>query len=311
LVGKLLALSSQQRALLSPGVLLTTEILQTPSGPVLVHLLNVDLAQPGIHLGIVQAQNRLISSGETISNMANRSGALAGINGDYFEVPGTGRPIGMELINGQLKQSPSMYAVLGVTTYGKFTIGHETFDASITAGHASFQLSSINHLVELNEGKLGLITPALGAPISVRGDTVVLLERDVNSSNKLIVLAIQRAGTMLPALVNRYALVGRGPTGAWLRAHLLKGFRISRDGEHALFVVFDGRYTSQFRSKGVTSSQAAYFLLAHGAYQAMMFDGGNSSEMVARISGYKGVSVVSYPSGGKEGRLANGLFVYA
>ncbi len=361
-VGKLLALSSQQQVLLPPGVLLTTKIFHTPAGPVLVHILDVDRTQPGIHLGIVQAHNRLISSGETISNMANRTGALAGINGDYFEVPGLGRPIGMELINGQLKQSPSMYAVFGVTYNGKFTIGHETFNASITAGHASFQLSSINHLVELHQGKLGLITPALGAPISVRGDTVVLLQRDVNSSNKFIVLAMQRAGTVLPALVNRYALVGGGAAGAWLRAHLLKGFRISvnerispdnnlfqalggglvlikngvryldnalpilksayhrnpftaigisRDGKHALFVVFDGRYASQYKSRGVTSSQAAYFLLVQGAYQAMMFDGGASSEMVARISGYKGVSVVSYPSGGREVRVANGLFVYA
>ena len=60
---------------------------------------------------------------------------------------------------------------------------------------------------------------------------------------------------------------------------------ISRDGKHAYIVVFDGRYSSQFRSRGVTSSQAASFLLSLGAYQAMMFDGGGSSEMVARFSG--------------------------
>ncbi len=361
-VGKLLALSSQQRVLLSTGVLLTTEILQTPAGPVLVHILNVDLTQPGIYLGIVQAHNRLISSDETISNMANRTGALAGINGDYFEAGATGRPIGMEVINGQMMQSPSTYAVFGITTYDQFTISHETFNATITAGSASFKLSSINHLVELQEGMLGLITPALGAPISVRGDTVVLLQRGMDSPQELTVLSIQRTGRALPALVNRYALVGRGAAGAWLRTHLHKGVHISvnerispdnnlfqalggglvlikngalyldhalpvlrsaysrnpftavgisRDGKHALFVVFDGRDSSQFRSRGVTSSQAAYFLLVHGAYQAMMFDGGGSSEMVARFSGHRGVSVVNYPSGGGERPLANGLFVYA
>jgi exopolysaccharide biosynthesis protein len=361
-IGRLLALSNQQRILLSAGVILSTEILQTPAGQVLVHLLNVDLTQSGVHLGIVQAHNRLISSDETISNMANRTGALAGINGDFFEVGGTGRPIGMEVINGQMMQSPSMYAVFGITTYDQLTISHETLIATITAGHVSYKLSSINHLVELHEGKLGLITPALGAPISVRGDTVVLLQRDVKSSKELIVLSIHRSGTVLPTLVNRYALVGRGAAGAWLRAHLRKGFHISvnerifpynnlfqalggglvlikngaryldhslpvlrsansrnpftavgisRDGKHALFVVFDGRYSSQFKSRGVTSSQAAYFLLAHGAYQAMLFDGGGSSEMVARFSSYRGVSVVNYPSEGRERRLANGLFVYA
>lgn len=362
LVARLIALTRQPRVLLSTGVLLTTEIMRTPSGPVLVHMLNVDLTKPGVHLGVVQAQNRLISPGETISNMANRTGALAGINGDYFEVNGLGRPIGMEVINGQLMQSPSMYAVFGITSYLKFTIAHETFDATITAGAASFKLSSINHLVELHEGKLGLITPALGAPTGVWGDTVVMLQRSVISSNVLTVLSIQRAGTVLPALVNRYALVGRGAAGAWLLSHLHKGVRvsvheritpdnnlfqalggglvlvkngaiyqdhplpvlrsaysrnpftavgISRDGKHALFAVFDGRNSGQFGSKGITSIQAAYYLLAHGAYQAMMFDGGGSSEMVARFSGHSGVSVVNYPSGGGERRLANGLFIFA
>ena len=107
-VGKLFALSSQQRVLLSSGVVLRSEILQTPAGPVLVHILYLDLTQHGVHLGIVQAHNRLISSGETISKMANCSGALAGINGDFFEVGTTDRPIGMEVINGQMMQSPSV-----------------------------------------------------------------------------------------------------------------------------------------------------------------------------------------------------------
>ena len=361
-VGKLLALTDQQRMLLSNGVILTTEILQTPAGPVLAHILSIDLTEPGVHLGVVQAHNRLISSDETISHMANRTGALAGINGDYFEEGTTGRPIGMEVINGLMMQSPSAYAVFGITSLNQFTIGHETLNATIAAGTASFKLSSINHLVELHEGKLGLITPALGAPIAVQGDTVVILQRDANSRNELTILSIQGAGTVLPAFVNRYALVGRGAAGAWLLTHLHKGFHISvneqispdknlfqalggglvlikngalyqdhstptlrsayrrnpftavgisRDGKHAIFVVFDGRNSGQFRSRGVTSVQAAIFLLAQGAYQAMMFDGGGSSEMVARFSGYRGVSVVNHLSGGRERLLANGLFVYA
>jgi hypothetical protein len=361
-VGKLLALADQQRVSLSNGVIFSSEILNTPAGPVAVHILSMDLSKPGVHLGIVQAHNRLISSDETISHMANRTGALAGINGDYFEEGSTGRPIGMEVINGQLMQSPSMYGVFGITYNNQFTIGHESFHAFITAGTASYKLSSINHLVELNEGKLGLITPALGAPIGVWGDTVVMLQRNINFTRELTVLSIQRSGTVLPTLVNRYALVARGPAGAWLRTHLHKGARIrmieqispdnnlfqalggglvlikngaiyhdyslpvlrsayrknpftavgiSRDGKHMLFVVFDGRNTGQLRSKGVTSVQAAYFLLAHGAYQAMMFDGGGSSEMVARFSPYRGISVVNYLPGGRERPLANGLFVYA
>jgi hypothetical protein len=261
-----------------------------------------------------------------------------------------------------LHQKLGRAAVFGITSYNQFTIGRETFNAIIAAGTESYKLSSINHLVELNEGKLGLITPALGAPIRVWGDTVVILQRDMAFPRELSVLSIQRKGTVLPALVNRYALVARGSAGVWLQTHLHRGVRISvierispdnnlfqaiggglvlikngmlyhdysspilrsayrrnpftaigisRNSKHLLFVVFDGRNSGWFKSRGVTFVQAAYFLLAHGAYQAMMFDGGGSSEMVARFSTYRRVSVVNSLSGGRERPLANGLFVYA
>jgi exopolysaccharide biosynthesis protein len=86
---------------------------------------------------------------------------------------------------------------------------------------------------------------------------------------------------------------------------------VSRDGEHALFVVFDGRGSGPLGSQGVTGKEVAHFLIARGAYQAMMFDGGGSSEMVARLPGDRNVSVVNAPSEGIERPVANGIFVYA
>jgi hypothetical protein len=264
----------------------------------------------------------------------------------------------MEVINGQMMQSPSEYAVFGITSSRQFTINHETFFASVADGKASYPLSSMNHLRELREGKLGLITPALGAPITVSGNTLVMLQPIAGAPNTFRVLSLQRARGVLPALVDQDALVGRGAAGAWLLAHVHRGDRvsvnmqvvpdnnlfqalaggpiiirngavyhdspfpvsayhrnplttvgISRDGKYALFVVFDGRYAGPLKSRGVTAVQAAYFLLAHGAYQAMQFDGGGSSEMVARLPGHSQVSVVNYPSDGRERRVANGLFV--
>jgi hypothetical protein len=54
----------------------------------------------------------------------------------------------------------------------------------------------------------------------------------------------------------------------------------------------------------------ANVLLTYGVYQAMLFDSGGSSEIVARRSGQKTVSVINYPSDGHERPVANGLFVY-
>ena len=100
-------------------------MLQTVAGPERISTLAIDLTRPTLHLGVVQAYNRLISPDETLTSMANRSGAVAGINGDFFEIHGSGVPIGEEVINGQLLHSPNphFYAVVGVTLSGRITIG--------------------------------------------------------------------------------------------------------------------------------------------------------------------------------------------
>jgi exopolysaccharide biosynthesis protein len=91
----------------------------------------------------------------------------------------------------------------------------------------------------------------------------------------------------------------------------LTAVSLSRDGRHAALVVFDGRHAGPLKSVGLTHAEAARYLLAHGAYQAMLFDSGGSSEMVARLPGQDGVSVINWPSDGHEMRVANGLFVYS
>lgn len=346
---------------IAPGVIFHTEIIQTQAGPEFVSLLNVDLTAPNVQIGLVQAHDRLISSDETVSSMANRSGAVAGVNGDYFEIGTSGRPIGMVETNGQLIQSPTVYAVLEETSSKQLVTGFEKFVASVTDGSASFKLSSINHFVEASEGKLVLATSALGAPVSIPGDTVAFLQPIAGSSTAFVVTSIQPYVTKLPALVGQDALWGAGLGGRWLTATLHKGdhvnlseslvpdihavnaigggpilimngslyndpnspvpgeanyrypltaISISKDGAHVLFAVFDGRYLDPTRSPGLTHAQAAQYLLAHGAYQAILLDSGGSSEMVARFSGHHSVSVTNWPSDGKERPVANGLFIY-
>jgi hypothetical protein len=42
----------------------------------------------------------------------------------------------------------------------------------------------------------------------------------------------------------------------------------------------------------------------------MVFDGGGSTEMVARLPGHRSVSVLNVPSDGNQRPIPNGLFVY-
>ena len=82
---------------------------------------------------------------------------------------------------------------------------------------------------------------------------------------------------------------------------------ISKNGKHVFFVVFDGIQPAL--SLGVTYPEVAAYLIQLGAYNAMMFDGGGSSEMVARIPGNTNVSVMNSPSDGSQRPVAVGIFV--
>lgn len=224
-------------------------------------------------------------------------------------------------------------------------------------------MKAINHFVEINEGKLVLLTPDLGAPVSLRGDTVVaLLKPLANSADGFRVVSVQTNVTQLPALSGEDALASTGPGGAWISANLhpgdslrittqlspdpqlvqaigggpilikdgalyndpyppapgekyvpnpLTAVSVTKDGTHVCFIVFDGRRADPYESVGLTHAQAAQYLLAHGAYQAMLLDTGGSTEMVARLPKQNGVSVMNWPPDGFERPVANGLFVYS
>jgi exopolysaccharide biosynthesis protein len=174
----------------------------------------------------VQAHNRLISSDETVSSMANRTGAIAGVNGDFFEIGGSGRPIGMVKINGRLLQSPTDYAVLGITQSGSPTINTESFSGSVTDGNASYPLDAINVYNDASRGKLVLLTPDLGTPPAIVGDTAVLLQPVDVSAGTFRVRAVQPY-VSLSTLAGQYALIGNGSTANWMRAHLHRGNRIN------------------------------------------------------------------------------------
>jgi hypothetical protein len=239
--------------------------------------------------------------------------------------------------------------------------GFESFSGSVIRGKASHSLTAINHFAEINKGQLVLLTPDLGAPVSLSRDTIALLQPITKTSGAFRVVSIQSNVTRLPALKDQYALASTGEGGAWLTANLHKGddlkvsttlspdpklvqaigggpilikdgalyhdphppapgevnvhnpltaISVNRDGSHLCFFIFDGRHADPYHSVGLTHAEAAHYLLAHRAYQAILLDSGGSSEMVARLHKRHAVSVINWPSDDHERPVANGLFVY-
>src|ERR1051326_3001667 len=89
------------------GVTETSETIDTVSGRQHTQVMNVDLTDPNVRLGVVEAGDTLTDpADETVSSMATRTHAVAGINGDYFEIHASGRPLGGVVTNGRLLKSP-------------------------------------------------------------------------------------------------------------------------------------------------------------------------------------------------------------
>jgi exopolysaccharide biosynthesis protein len=359
---RLLPSLGTQLTVVSSGVVLIDEVFRKDGGYEHLCLIDIDLDDPHVRLRVVQAYDHLASGDEPLSSMANRTKALAGINGDYFEIGGPGRPIGMLISNGQLLQTPtndSYYAVLGVTALNRLTMGPEFFSGSILVGEASYPLHEINIYSDIHKGPI-LITPDLGTGLPVLGDVVVLLRPVPNDPSAFLVESVRSGETWLPALSQQYALLAKGGDGVWLSDHVhpndtlrvtehitpdgnllqalgggpvvlkdglfyhdthlpvpggvfvrnpITAIGTNQDGTHALLAVFDGRGAGPWKSVGMTHYEAALSLQAHGAYNAMLFDTGGSSELVTRLPGHESVSIINFPSGGKERPVANGLFV--
>ncbi|HEX6498726.1 MAG TPA: phosphodiester glycosidase family protein [Micromonosporaceae bacterium] len=336
-----------------------SDTLQTAGGAQRAQVINADLTDTNLRLGVVEAHDHLTDPpNETISSMANRTGAVAGINADFFEMYNTGRPLGMVVIDGHLEKSPNpgWTASLWQRADGSIAVGTETYTGTAADGSASHTVASVNTVGDIGAGKLVRLTPYLGPTGTLPAFTLVTGVRD---GDALLVGSVQTGLTSvdtLPAGVE--ALAGAGEAGTWLAGtvhvgdrvtlseHLapdddvrlavsggailvkdgkmavplhgggennvsnpVTGVGVTQDGRHLVVAAFDG-HQPEGVAQGLTRPQLAGWMMQHGAYNAILFDSGGSTQMVGRHPGDTSVSVLNVPSDGHERPVANGLFFY-
>jgi len=381
--------TSSPPAEVTAGVTHTETKFRTVVGPQRANVLNVDLSDPNVRFGVVLAHNKIESGNnadEVVSSMADRTGAVAGTNGDYFfgdgrfPAPlGEGQPAHLlvesgSVVNGfSLPQADSACATLSVGPGPTAQIGDETYAATVTAGTTSYPVAGVNTPVDtrgypLNESfcgqdgpetpPLGLVelTPAIGqaaplaapapvallhvigsrrgayrvvsvssvttrAPLPTRGEVALLGEGDaagfVSSlqPGEGISIAEHFAPVVNPDLVvgggELLVSAGKPAYGATPDSpvHALTAVGVTRSGHRLIMAVFDGIQPQI--GLGLTHAEMAGYMIAHGAYEALLFDSGGSSEMVVRQPGATRVSVVNSPSDGSQRPVAECLCVYS
>jgi hypothetical protein len=324
------------------------------AGPLVVETLAVDPHEPTIRLDTVLANDRLVSPGETIASMAARTGAVGGINGDFFAISQTNEPLGIVIRSGELLRSPDQRAALVIDTQRRAHLGPLGFSGQVIDGSTFWPLTGVDLFPP--SGGASLMQPAYG-PIPPRsGVTLVELEMTPDEPSTYtvgeILDASEGAGAGLslafgpaalaiappplpgdkleiqmstePGFGDAVTALGGGPLylrdgriiedphppspSEALRPSSLSGILTRPDGT-LVFVEVDGR-DSEY-SIGLTRPEFAALLEAFGAVDAMGFDGGGSSTLVARIGGIDSAEVQNRPSDGKPRPVANGLFVYS
>jgi exopolysaccharide biosynthesis protein len=208
------------------GVREYTENYQTVGGAQNAQIMDVDLTDPNLHFGMAEAGNELVDpADETISSMADRTGAVAGTNADEFAIHATGQPMGMVVQNGVLEASPvaSWPADVEVLNNGQFEFTTETFTgtADDTTSDSSEAMAGINRI---DQTGLVLASSYLGAaPIS---SSVVATATAGSNPLDLTITSVASGVTSLPRLTagqeDLFAAKGTA-AAAWLTADVHTG----------------------------------------------------------------------------------------
>jgi hypothetical protein len=132
---------------ITAGAKLHTYLWDVTPGRTRIHVIELDLNNPHVNLGVIPGAG-LLTQKSGVSDMALNYGAVAAVNGDFFNTRGEGAPIGPMVYDGQLISSPSVlegtYA-LGMDQDRTVYIEPFTFSGRVRAPDGTeFPLSGLN-----------------------------------------------------------------------------------------------------------------------------------------------------------------------
>jgi hypothetical protein len=145
----------------APGVDYADYQLLTSIGPLSIHVVAVEPRRGDVRVENVLADDALDSRGETVGSMAQRTKAVAGINGDYFDIGNTNRPENIVVRGGALLQVPDKRYALAIERDGTAHIAEFSFSGEVQVNERTLSLGGIDELPPPNGG-LSLVTPGYG-----------------------------------------------------------------------------------------------------------------------------------------------------
>ncbi|MFM9590496.1 phosphodiester glycosidase family protein [Streptomyces scabiei] len=188
LAGAAPATAAPRAVAVAPGVEYSHFDVRGAQGVTHAHLLTVDLRNRQVGVGLLYPGK--VAARATVSRLAGSVGAVAGVNGDFFNVtetqhPGvaaTGAPVGPAIAAGHalkaavpkgqrfgpaLPPGTSTRDVLGVTTDGTARLDSIALDGSVTTADGDVPLRGLNQYA-LPVGSVGAFTSDWGSVSRMR-----------------------------------------------------------------------------------------------------------------------------------------------
>ena len=329
---------------MAPGITFTRWSQTDARGPIRAHLLTIDPTRPGVNIDYASIGSvRQVASVPTI---LARDHAVAGVNGDFYDIGRTGAPLGLGkdrqrgLLHGrQSSGNTAFYIDRG----GRPGIGFLPINAKVLH-HPGLEVTNLNSPV-VTAGGVGIYTHGWGRTTGY--DVTQGQERDVREVWVEGGQVVRTAGKVKSGKpIDGLLLIGRGRGAEQLR-NLRPGMRVrvgyglagrpqmAITGNH--FLVHDGIIRAiddrvlhprtavgvvddtgevlllvidgrTAKSRGYTMVELADLMIDLGADEAINLDGGGSSTMVGRGQGGT-TKVLNRPSDGFLRSVANAVEV--
>ncbi len=120
------------------------------------NVLVIDLHNPYVKLDVMSGRGNTLNTKQTVLGMTTETGAVAGMNGDFFHLSLSRPPLGPQISNQEWMTTPLFlngWYTFGITAKNKPIIDEYVFDGSITAPTGvSFKLAAINRAPQWNNG---------------------------------------------------------------------------------------------------------------------------------------------------------------
>ncbi|MGV9565870.1 phosphodiester glycosidase family protein [Streptomyces sp. NPDC003480] len=253
LVGAAPATGVQSTRTIAPGVRYSQFDIPAAHGTARAHLVTVDLRDPRVRVDLLHPG--AVAARATVSRLAGPRGAVAGINGDFFDISETQHP-GVEATgssdgpaiagghqlkgavpNGQrfgpaLPPGADTQDVLGVGTDRRARLDRLSLSGSVRTSHGRLTLGGFNQYA-LPVGSIGAYTSDWGAVSRMRAVCGTDTDRAAPCSTDTYEVTVRKDHVVAtaarpgggPVAVGTTVLVGREAGARYLRT-LYKGERV-------------------------------------------------------------------------------------